>query len=102
MHRDNSTWGEERMANELRLKLGLRVSPRAVRKYLESDTPRGSSSGQRGSTFVRNHAEAVVTCDALEGTRAASCTATSLNIPLPSGRSSNSARSWLSTTLSAF
>jgi putative transposase len=34
MARENSTWGEERIANELLLKLGLRVSPRTVRKYL--------------------------------------------------------------------
>jgi putative transposase len=31
---ENPTWGEERIANELLLKLGLRVSPRTVRKYL--------------------------------------------------------------------
>ena len=34
MARDNLTWGEERIANELLLKLGLRVSPRTVRKYM--------------------------------------------------------------------
>jgi hypothetical protein len=34
MAHDNPTWGEERIAHELRLKLGLRVSPRTVRKYL--------------------------------------------------------------------
>jgi hypothetical protein len=32
--RDNPTWDEERIANKLRLKLGLRVSPRTIRKYL--------------------------------------------------------------------
>ena len=32
MHRDNPTWGEERIANELKLKLGIRVSPRSVAK----------------------------------------------------------------------
>ena len=32
--RDNPSWGEERIANELRVKLGLRVSPRTIRKYL--------------------------------------------------------------------
>src|SRR5215475_3040546 len=32
--RENPTWGEERIANELQLKLGLRVSPRTVHKYL--------------------------------------------------------------------
>jgi hypothetical protein len=34
MARDNSSWGEERLANELLLKLSLRVSPRTTRKYL--------------------------------------------------------------------
>ena len=31
---ENPLWGEERIANELLLKLGLRVSPRTVRKYM--------------------------------------------------------------------
>ena len=35
MARDNPGWGEERIANELLLKLGLRVSPRTVRKYMQ-------------------------------------------------------------------
>jgi hypothetical protein len=30
----NPIWGEERIANELLLKLGIRVSPRTVRKYM--------------------------------------------------------------------
>src|SRR6476660_3886342 len=33
---ENPTWGEERIANELQLKLGIRVSPRTVEKYLQS------------------------------------------------------------------
>jgi putative transposase len=32
--REHVTWGEERIANELLLKLGLHVSPRTIRKYL--------------------------------------------------------------------
>jgi len=32
----NPTWGEERIAAELLLKLGIRVSPRTVRRYLPS------------------------------------------------------------------
>lgn len=54
--------GEERIANELLLKLGLRVSPRTVRKYMPraSAGPRGD---QRWSTFVRNHAEVIIACD---------------------------------------
>ena len=60
--RENPTWGEEKITNELLLKLGIRVSSRTVGKYLEGGRPRGSS-GQRWSTFVRNHAKAIVACD---------------------------------------
>ena len=42
--------------------MGIRVSPRTVGKYLEGGRPRGSSS-QRWSTFVRNHANAIVARD---------------------------------------
>jgi putative transposase len=66
MGRENSTWGQERIANELLLKLGLRVSPRTVRKYLPRRLDRGGShhaSSQRWWTFVRNHAKAIVACD---------------------------------------
>jgi hypothetical protein len=34
MAHDNPSWGQERIANELLLKLGLRVSPRTIRKYM--------------------------------------------------------------------
>jgi hypothetical protein len=34
MAHENPSWGEERVANELLLKLGMRVSPRTIRKYL--------------------------------------------------------------------
>jgi putative transposase len=61
---DNPTWGEERIADELSLKLGIRISPRTVRRYLDSGKPRGSS-GQRWATFVRKHAEVIVACDFL-------------------------------------
>jgi putative transposase len=62
MARENPTWGEERIANELSLKLGIRVSPRTVGKYLKLGNLRGNS-GQRWTTFVRNHAQAIVACD---------------------------------------
>ena len=65
MARDNPTWGEERIANELSLKLGIRLSPRTVRKYLTKERPDGGSSDQRWATFVRNHANAIVACDFL-------------------------------------
>jgi putative transposase len=66
MARENPTWGEERIANELLLKLGLRVSPRTVRKYMPKrvDYGRGKRAmSQSWSTFVRNHAQAIVACD---------------------------------------
>jgi hypothetical protein len=59
MARENLTWGQKRIANELRLKLGLRVSPRTVRKYLPTHLDRAPGHRvpvQRWRTFVRNHA----------------------------------------------
>jgi putative transposase len=65
MGRENPTWGEERIANELLLKLGLCLSPRTVRKYLQSpaappNRPRGD---QRWATFLKNHARFIIACD---------------------------------------
>jgi putative transposase len=63
---DNPTRGEERIANELLLKLGLRVSPRTVRKYLPKRLDHGRGKGvpsQRWRSFVRNHAQTMVACD---------------------------------------
>jgi hypothetical protein len=45
MARENPTWGRERIANELLLKLGLHVSPHTVRKYLPAHQDNGG--GQR-------------------------------------------------------
>src|SRR6516165_6299114 len=64
MAAENPTWGEERIANELKLKLAIRLSPRTVGKYLHSDGPvRTSDPKQRWLTFVRNHAKVMVACD---------------------------------------
>jgi transposase InsO family protein len=60
----NVTWGEERIANELKLKFGIRVSPRTVAKYLRAGKPvRTADPKQRWLTFVRNHAQAIAACD---------------------------------------
>jgi hypothetical protein len=56
---DNLTWGQRRIANELRLKLGLQVSPRTVRKYMPTRRDWGPGTcvpSQPWRTFVRNHA----------------------------------------------
>src|SRR5262249_43423966 len=50
----NRTWGEERIASELLLKLGIRVSPRTVRRYMPSRPPGPKQGTQGWSTFVRN------------------------------------------------
>jgi hypothetical protein len=63
MASENPLWGEERIANELLLKLGLRVSPRTVRKYMPKRPPGRPRGDQRWSTFLRNHAQAIVACD---------------------------------------
>jgi len=63
MATENPIWGEERIANELLLKLGLRVSPRTVRKYMPKRPPGRPRGDQRWATFLRNHAGAIVACD---------------------------------------
>jgi len=66
MARENPSWGEERIANELLLKLGLRVSPRTIRKYLPKlptapvRKPRGD---QHWATFLKNHTQTIIACD---------------------------------------
>jgi transposase InsO family protein len=64
--KENPTWGQRRVADELSLKLGIKISPRTARKYWPGDpAPHGRKrvSSQRWATFVRNHASAIVTCD---------------------------------------
>jgi putative transposase len=61
----NRTWGEERIAAELLVKLGIRVSPRTVRRYMPVRPPCASrGKGTRAwSSFVRNHARSVLASD---------------------------------------
>jgi transposase InsO family protein len=63
---ENRTWGQERIANELLLKLGLKVSPRTVRKYMPNHCvggPGKRGQTQRWSTFIRNQAKGIIACD---------------------------------------
>jgi putative transposase len=63
---DNPSWGEERVANELLLKLGRPVSPRTVQKYLPKRLDHGRhprAPSQRWRAFMCNHAQAIVACD---------------------------------------
>jgi len=49
----NPTWGEERIADELLLKLGTRLS------MPQGPTRQPGRSSQKWMTFVRNHGEAI-------------------------------------------
>jgi transposase InsO family protein len=63
---ENPTWGQEHIANALLLKLGIRVSPRTVRKYRPSHcvgNPGKRRRSQRWSIFIRNQARGIVACD---------------------------------------
>ena len=63
MATENPRWGEERIANELLLKLGIQVSPRTVRKYMPRHPPGRSRGDLRWSTFLRLHAQGFLACD---------------------------------------
>jgi putative transposase len=65
MGNENPSWGEERIANELLLKLGFQVSSRTVRKYLPPRPPGRPRGDLRWSTFLRLHAEGIIACDFL-------------------------------------
>jgi putative transposase len=60
---NNPTWGEERIADELLLKIGIQVSPRTLRRYMPKKPRRPIDPSQRWMSFVRNHANAVIACD---------------------------------------
>jgi putative transposase len=63
MARENPAWGQERIANELLLKLGLQVSPRTVGKYMPRPAPGRPRGDQPWSIFLRNHARSIIACD---------------------------------------
>ena len=63
MAAENPLWGEERIANELLVKLGIRLSPRTVGKYMPKRPPGKARGDQRWSTFLKNHAKAILSCD---------------------------------------
>ena len=52
MAAENPNWGEKQIADELLLKLGLRVSPRTVAKYVKRQPRATRIKDQRWSTFM--------------------------------------------------
>ena len=63
MAMNNPTWGEERIANELLLKIGVQISARTIRRYLPKNPRRPADPAQRWMTFVRNHTKAIIAAD---------------------------------------
>jgi transposase InsO family protein len=63
MAAENPVWGEARIANELLIKLGIRVSPRTVGKYMPKRPPGQPRGDQRWATFLKNHARVILACD---------------------------------------
>src|SRR5262250_1050926 len=55
--------GEERIADELLLKIGVQISPRTIRRYISKPPRRPADPPLRWMTFVRNHAKAIVASD---------------------------------------
>jgi putative transposase len=65
MANESPLWGEERIANELLVKLGIQVSPRTVGKYMPKRPPGRPRGDQRWSIFLKNHAKAILAGDFL-------------------------------------
>jgi hypothetical protein len=55
--------GREANRWELLLKIGIRVSPRTVRRYIPETPQRPADPKQRWMTFMRNHANAIIASD---------------------------------------
>lgn len=65
MANENPCWCEERIANELPLKLGIRVSARTVNKYWPKRPCGRPRDDLRWSNFLRLHAQGIIACDFL-------------------------------------
>src|SRR5271169_4436926 len=65
MANENPAWGEQRIANEFLVKLGIRLSPRTVSRYLSQRPPGRPRGDLRWSTFLRLHAQGIIACDFL-------------------------------------
>lgn len=63
MAQDNPTWGEERIAAEFLLKLGIRISPRTIRRYMPGDKGSRRGPSPQGWATFRDHAHSILACD---------------------------------------
>ena len=51
MAENNPTWGAERIADELLLKIGIQTSPRTVRRYMPTEPKQSGMTSQPWTTF---------------------------------------------------
>ncbi|MDR3747060.1 MAG: integrase core domain-containing protein [Acidobacteriota bacterium] len=65
MVEENPTWGQGRVADELALNLGIRVSPRTIGAYWPNLPDSRGPSSQRWNSFFRNHTRSMLACDFL-------------------------------------
>jgi len=67
--REHPAWGEDRIRDELRLKLGVEHSASTIRKYMLRPEERGPIEERQRSqtwrTFLKNHAKEIYACDFL-------------------------------------
>src|SRR5262249_48932047 len=63
MATQNPMWGEERIADELLLKIGIQISPRTVRRYMPAAPKRPADPKQPCCTFLPNHDKAIIASD---------------------------------------
>ncbi len=61
--RENPAWGEDRIALELKLKLGVEHSTSTIRRYMVR--PRNPKRGQTWMQFITNHGTEIYACDLL-------------------------------------
>jgi transposase InsO family protein len=61
---ENKLWGAERIRGEL-LKLNIKVAKRTIQKYMRQMRTTTAPTGQKWSTFLKNHAGEIWACDFL-------------------------------------
>jgi len=60
--KENPSWGEDKIADELELKIGIRHSTSTIRRYMVKRKASPEQS-QRWRTFIKNHADQIFACD---------------------------------------
>lgn len=62
MSKENPGWDEDKIADELELKIGIRHSTSTIRRHMVKRKPT-PEQGQRWRTFIKNQADQIFACD---------------------------------------